>query len=415
MYVFKRRLGSGGSADVFLYSRQTEGCPAQDVVLKVIKSNEEETFKELMNDGQKLSSLRHPHILSAFGFEKLSAGKFGLLLEYIDGCNLRQVISVMDSSARQKLAGYLVRTIIEALDSAHKHSVVHGDVSGRNILVSRQGIIKLSDFGLASDGGKEFSAKHFKGSVDYLAPELWKGGTRTYQSDIFSAGIVAYEILTGTNPLSASTLSQCRHRLSKFLEERPWRKWNLWEGFFDAVLHENPSERPSCQDLLERLPRFRDTEKECRDLLASHVNQAMTADRRDYSRTMTVLVDRFFGRATRKMSWVLSFCLTLVVLLGSRATGNGYEARHRLRSSTLTVTSRPWGEVFIDGVSVGYTPVIDRFLKSGYHRFIWKDFKGREVKKTLMAYENGIFTVRIVKTRSDGSGFEVSKNRRLQF
>src|ERR1700678_2210904 len=86
-YTFKKVLGTGGSADVFLYTRHTDAMPDQEVVLKVFKNKNSEAINEIINEGIKLSEFKHPHILTTFGYEKIKSNTFALILEYMPGQN----------------------------------------------------------------------------------------------------------------------------------------------------------------------------------------------------------------------------------------------------------------------------------------------------------------------------------------
>src|SRR5207245_2210878 len=110
-YKFIKRLGSGGSADVFLYSRQTEGLPHQNVVLKVFKTDNPDSMVELLNEGAKLTQLRHPNILTTYGYEKLTSQTFALVLEYVRGKNLAEILPCLGSSSRFVMASYVIRSL----------------------------------------------------------------------------------------------------------------------------------------------------------------------------------------------------------------------------------------------------------------------------------------------------------------
>src|SRR5947207_877389 len=91
-YVFKRKIASGGLAEVLLYSKKNQGLPDQEVILKILKRSTKDDLEELINDGAKLSELKHPHIVTTFGYEKMGHGKVGLVLEYIPGTNLQNLV-----------------------------------------------------------------------------------------------------------------------------------------------------------------------------------------------------------------------------------------------------------------------------------------------------------------------------------
>ena len=384
IYRFKRKIGSGGCAEVFLYSRQTEGFPAQEVVLKILKSAGEETVRELLNEGTRLSSLRHPNILATFGYEKIDDEKFGLILEYFPGENLKALIPRFYSEDRPTIAGYVIRVLCEALAAAHSQDVIHGDFSGRNVLISEMGQIKLSDFGLATRASKLFQSDGpLKGSADYLAPERWAGQGVSKGADVFALGILAYEILTGTPPLDFGVQS--------FLTERPWQKFPLWKTFFDGVFAESAL-RLSAHELLQKIPEDGQSVIDIQRTISTRVRPEATLEP---MKTQTHLL----GVSNSVISRGCFYALTIIILLASLMTsGETEQDRGKpayFRPCVLTLTSRPWGELIVDGISRGYTPLINLSISPGLHTLVWRDSLGRELTKSLRAYENSTLAFKI--------------------
>jgi len=106
-------------------------------------------------------------------------------------------------------------------------------------------------------------------------------------------------------------------------------------------------------------------------------------------------VEKLFTRKKYRTRVFAASVLFMLIGLLPFATGTDHTVAGRFRPYSLTVTSDPWGEVFIDGKSVGYTPLLNHTLKSGGHRFTWRDSRGRVVQKTITAYENGSVFFRV--------------------
>ncbi|MDZ4677384.1 MAG: serine/threonine-protein kinase [Oligoflexia bacterium] len=391
-YRFKRRLGSGGTAEALLYSRDIAGLPSQDVVLKVIKDSKKDGLDELINDGKRLSQLRHPHIVATFGFEKINEKEFGLLLEYVPGCDLKKLIPVIHKSTCQGLVVFIISRMLEALSFAHEQGIVHGDVSARNILVSKKGQLKLSDFGLAVKTHAAQNGRKTKGSIDYWSPKRWQNGEATLSSDLFALGIIAYEILSGENPLRNDDVAGVKENLDTFLKNRKWNDFLSWKPFFDALFCDS-EQHLMARELIALVPHDNNPQVELQKVLASCFRGTSLLE--TSSRTVTVMVEKLFTRKKYRTRVFAASVLFMLIGLLPFATGTDHTVAGRFRPYSLTVTSDPWGEVFIDGKSVGYTPLLNHTLKSGGHRFTWRDSRGRVVQKTITAYENGSVFFRV--------------------
>jgi serine/threonine protein kinase len=387
-YRFKKFLGSGGSADVLLYTRKSPGLPEQDIVLKVLKTSDESTFNELINDGNCLSLLQHPNILSTFGFERLDRNKLALVLEYFPGQSLSKLVSQIASDHRKALASHIITSTLQALETAHKSGIIHGDVSSRNILVSEQGHVKLADFGLATITAMRTSseAEKLKGSIDYLAPERWKGISSSEQSDIFSLGIVACEVLTGQSCLKNIKVSSGYETVMNFLEARPWQNLPEWCAFFDLALAANPENRIKASELLILVPQASASTAELQNFL-SKISLSTSALSSETVKTVAIQ-SVMFGQhiSMRLKKEFLAVMLAVGTLIFCQPVPCEEAATGKLQTILLTLTSRPWGSVTIDRQFKGYTPLVRLKLSPGYHEIVWHSPKGTEVKRTLQAY-----------------------------
>lgn len=156
-------------------------------------------------EARALAGLSHPNIVTVFDFGQADE-LYYLTMEYVEGTNLRQLIETRRLQPHEALA--IVPQLCEALQFAHNEAVVHRDIKPENILVDRQGRVKIADFGLAKLLNKAHNAPsltathHVMGTPQYMAPEQMRGASAVdHRADIFSLGVVFYEMLTGELPI----------------------------------------------------------------------------------------------------------------------------------------------------------------------------------------------------------------------
>ncbi len=198
-------IGRGGMGFVFK-ARQ----PHLDrfVALKLLPDSlaRDPQFTERFNrEGRVLARLNHPNIVSVFDFG-YAGGFYYLMMEYVDGVNLRQAMQAGRFSPAEALA--IVPRICEALQFAHDEGILHRDIKPENILLDSKGRVKIADFGIAKLVGEDkpdislTATGAAIGTMHYMAPEqLEKPGTVDHRADIYSLGVVFYELLTGELPL----------------------------------------------------------------------------------------------------------------------------------------------------------------------------------------------------------------------
>ena len=204
-YEIIKMIGRGGMADVYL---AYDPILKREVAVKVLKSDmadDDTALERFKREAGAVTKLSHPNIVDVYDVGD-DGDKHYIVMEYVKGYTLKQLIKKR-GPIPYKEAVWMMKQLAGALMEAHRNKVIHRDVKSQNVLIKDDGTIKLSDFGIAlANGAMQLTHKDsVLGSVHYLAPELSKGKPATMQSDIYSLGIVFYELLTGDVPYKADT------------------------------------------------------------------------------------------------------------------------------------------------------------------------------------------------------------------
>ncbi|MBZ4334136.1 serine/threonine-protein kinase [Corallococcus sp. AS-1-12] len=220
-YQLVRKLASGGMAEVFLAKAAGPRGFEKTLVLKRILPHlaEDEAFVEMfLGEAQLAARLDHPNVVQIFDFGEVD-GSYFLAMEYIDGPTLRRLIK-RSTELKQPLppgvCAKMVAAAAEGLAFAHELTdpetgaplgLVHRDISPENVLVSRQGTVKVVDFGIAKVAGQSHRTATgvVKGKVAYMPPEQLQAKAMDGRVDVYALGIVLYELLTGKRPFDATT------------------------------------------------------------------------------------------------------------------------------------------------------------------------------------------------------------------
>jgi tRNA A-37 threonylcarbamoyl transferase component Bud32 len=199
-------LGQGGMGAVYK-ARQKQ--LDRVVALKILppEVDHTETFAErFTREARSLAKLNHPRIVTVFDFGHTEDGLYYFVMEYVDGTDLRHVIQAGEIEPSEALA--IVPQVCEALQFAHEEGIVHRDIKPENILIDKKGRVKIADFGLAKLLDKPATAftltadGHRMGTPHYMAPEqIEHPGQVDHRADIYSLGVVFYEMLTGELPI----------------------------------------------------------------------------------------------------------------------------------------------------------------------------------------------------------------------
>jgi eukaryotic-like serine/threonine-protein kinase len=204
-YKIERRLGSGGMATVYLAEDQELGRRVAIKILNDRHAHDEQFVERFRREAKNAAALSHPNIVSIYDRGE-AEGTYYIAMEHLDGRSLKELI-VSRGPAPIPVAIDYARQILAALRFAHRNGIVHRDIKPHNVLVDSEGRVKVTDFGIARAGAASqmTEAGSIVGTAQYLSPEQARGTNVDQRSDIYSLGIVLYELLTGTVPFTGDT------------------------------------------------------------------------------------------------------------------------------------------------------------------------------------------------------------------
>ena len=195
-YRVEESLGHGGMAEVYKVWDTQRGVPLAMKVLREDLAEDIVFLRRFEREAKNLTRLQHPNIVRCYGLEREGHTAF-MLMDYIDGWTLRSEIFDAHGPLPMNRILEIMRPICSALNYAHQMGMVHCDVKSANIMISKKGMVYLTDFGIARGMDATTSTMVGIGTPAYMAPELIKGQDPTPQTDIYALGIVLYEMLTG--------------------------------------------------------------------------------------------------------------------------------------------------------------------------------------------------------------------------
>jgi eukaryotic-like serine/threonine-protein kinase len=203
-YRIVRKLGTGGMANVYLAEDEVLGRRVAIKILNDRHAGDDQFVERFRREAKNAASLSHPNIVSIYDRGE-AEGTYYIAMEYLDGRSLKELI-VARGPAPVNVAIDYARQILGALRFAHRHGIVHRDIKPHNVLVGPEGRLKVTDFGIARAGTSQMTeAGSIIGTAQYLSPEQAKGAPVDQTSDLYSVGVVLYELLTGAVPFSGDT------------------------------------------------------------------------------------------------------------------------------------------------------------------------------------------------------------------
>ncbi len=383
-------VASGGMAVVYRAVQDPLGRTVAIKALKTAAATEEHVATRFEREARSLANLQHENIISIYDFHREQGALF-IVMEYVAGIDL---FDLLERCGRLPfdVAAIVALQVARALDYIHFRGIVHRDIKPANVMVARQGGVKLMDFGIARDRSFEDLTEVGTGigTPAYMSPEQILGDKLDARSDLFSLGIVLYQMVTGGKPFVEDEERSVMHKIRLERHARV-RKLNPdvpreLERIIDRCLAKQPRDRwRSAQHLVMALERF----------LARYVDINYHARLIVFLRNQGVITqleaDEYVGPlagtgaagqpnlatrlVTRRAVTVNAVALGVLVLmlglihvapLGAAATAP--PPAPAIRYGHVRVTAYPWAQITVDGRAIGATPVTEPLrLTEGRH------------------------------------------------
>lgn len=256
-YSLVEKVGGGGMAVVY---KAIDSILNRTVAIKLLRKefcHDPEFVTNFEREAQSAASLSHPNVVNIFDVGKDGDDHY-IVMEYIDGKTLKEVINERAPLPSAEVIE-ISKQICDALEHAHQNQIIHRDIKPHNILINKLGNIKVTDFGIAravTSSTITYQAESVLGSVHYFSPEQARGGIATATSDIYSLGVVMYEMLTGKLPFSGeSPISIALKHVQDELTEPSIYNQDIPENLENIVLRalaKNPLHRYKSADQMLR-------------------------------------------------------------------------------------------------------------------------------------------------------------------
>lgn len=270
-YKLEEIIGIGGMATVY---KAHHANLARDVAVKVLNSDvvANENFSHLfIREARNLANLSHPNILQVYDFDIEDDMPY-LVTEYIDGPSLKKLIKsvqVDNNKIPIKKCVRIVKSVAEALQSAHQSKIVHLDIKPANVLMEKTGRVVLADFGISKmvTGNTEIVSGSLRGTPAYMAPEIVLGNPGRSPADMYSLGVIFYELVTGQLPFDAekALAITIKHVNEKVKSPRQVSKDvpRRVEKIILKAMEKNPKDRyKNMQDMLKEVNRLKEAKTE---------------------------------------------------------------------------------------------------------------------------------------------------------
>src|SRR5882724_3590493 len=282
-YKILEKLGEGGQGAVY---KAVDSKLGRSVVIKVLPAEltvKEANLKRFEREARLASALDHPNICTIFDLNEINGIHF-IVMQYIAGRNVRQLVNGRPLQLESALS--ITIQVADALAAAHARGIIHRDIKAGNVMVNEKGQAKVLDFGLAklidADAARTSGIHHTEltevgipyGTATYAAPEQARGDRVDSRADIFSTGVLLYEMLTGTWPFRGRTAIDVRHAV---LHDEPMPLSEARRGFLPARLQEILN-KALTKDPRDRYQRVSELREDLRAVLRDVANGVAVVD-----------------------------------------------------------------------------------------------------------------------------------------
>src|SRR4051794_15109240 len=250
-YRVLRKLGTGGMANVYLPEDQELGRNVAIKMLDERHAQDDQFVERFRREAKNAAGLSHPNILSIYDRGE-AEGTYYIAMEYLEGRTLKELIVTKGPTPIPVAIDY-TRQMLGALGFAHKNGIVHRDIKPHNVVVAPDGRLKVTDFGIARAGASEMTETgSIMGTAQYLSPEQAQGQRVGTASDLYSIGVILYEMLAGRVPFGGDSavsiaLKHVSEQPQRLKELRPDVHPRLEQAVGRALLKE-PEQRYASAD-----------------------------------------------------------------------------------------------------------------------------------------------------------------------
>ena len=307
-YEILGRIGSGGMADVY---KGKDHKLNRFVAIKVLKSTyrSDETFiKKFLSEAQAAAGLMHPNVVNVYDVGQ-DRGLYYMVMELVEGITLKDYIEKKGKLSAKETISISIQ-MVTGIQAAHNCHIIHRDIKPQNIIISKDGKVKVTDFGIAratTSTATQAVTTTVMGSVHYTSPEQARGGIVDEKSDIYSAGITMYEMITGHVPFDGdSTVTVALKHLNEVIkspaEEVPDIPYSL-ECIIMKCTQKLPNKRyMSCEELLQDLKHSL-VDPDGDFVILDGVTKRMPAASQDTGRTTVVMSQDELNRMKKRQNY----------------------------------------------------------------------------------------------------------------
>lgn len=259
-YEIESVIGEGGMAVVY-----KAFCHRLNrfVAIKVLRdefAEDEEFRRRFLAESHAIAMLSHPNIVAVYDVSSCDGVEY-IVMELIDGITLKQYLKKRGAIS-WKEAVHFAKQIAKALSNAHQRGIVHRDIKPQNIMLLRDGTIKVADFGIAALEDERQDSNEAIGSIHYIAPEQARGNDPDARSDIYSLGVVMYEMLAGVKPFTGDSINEIAAKhleppvpISEYTPDVPEELERIVEKAMDPDIEERSQSADKLYDALEAFTR----------------------------------------------------------------------------------------------------------------------------------------------------------------
>ncbi len=202
-YEILEKIGTGGMSDVYRAKDHKLNRPVAVKVLKQEFAENAEFVRKFRTEAQAAAGLMHPNIVNVYDVGEENGSHF-IVMELVEGVTLKKYIEKKARISVKEAVSIAIQ-VAQGIEAAHNNHIIHRDIKPQNIIISKEGKVKVTDFGIAKAATSNTITSNVMGSVHYTSPEQVRGGFSDEKSDIYSLGITLYEMLTGRVPYNGET------------------------------------------------------------------------------------------------------------------------------------------------------------------------------------------------------------------